>query len=191
VRLLAGFDSLALGFYVLFATRELGLPPETLGLFTAAQTVGRILTSVGMGALAERAGSHRVIQLATGIGLTAPLMGLALLLSGANGNATTALVFAWVFVTMGITMSSNMLGHFNYALELAPAGQRPTYIGLMNTISGVLVVLPTIGGWILQATSFGVLFGLTAGVLVMAHALSLSLPAARHRSTQLHPEPAL
>ena len=191
VRLLAGFDSLALGFYVLFATRELGLPPETLGLFTAAQTVGRILTSVGMGALAERAGSHRVIQLATGIGLTAPLMGLALLLSDANGDATTALVFAWVFVTMGITISSGMLGHFNYALELAPAGQRPTYIGLLNTISGVLVVLPTIGGWILQATSFGVLFGLTAGVLVVAHALSLSLPPARHHSTQLHPEPAL
>ncbi len=191
VRLLAGCDSLALGFYVLFATRKLGLPPETLGLFTAAQTVGRILSSVGMGALVERAGSHRVVQLATAIGVTAPVLGLGLVLTGAQRSGTTTLVFAWVFVAMGITISSGMLGHFNYALELAPAGQRPTYIGLLNTISGVLIVLPTVGGWILRATSFGVLFGLTGSVLIVAHALSLSLPSARQRSAQLQPKPAL
>jgi MFS family permease len=189
VRLLAGFDALALGFYVLFATRELGLPPATIGLFTAAQTVGRILTSVVMGALAERAGSHRVIQVATAIGLTAPLMGLAMVITNAQAGTATAVVYSWVFVTMGITISSSMLGYFNYALELAPAGQRPTYIGLFNTISGVLVVLPTVGGWLLQVSSYGVLFGLTAAVMITAHVLSLTLPSVRRRTSQLQPEP--
>jgi MFS family permease len=190
VRLLAGCDGLALGFYVLFATRELGLPPETVGLFTAAQTVGRILSSVILGTLAERAGSHRVVQFATGIGMTAPLMGLALLLAGAQGNTTTAVIFAWVFLTIGVTISSGMLGYYNYVLGLAPTGQRPTYIGLLNTMSGVLVVLPTIGGWLLRATSYNVLFGLTAAILIIAHALSLSLPSARLASSQLQAEPA-
>ena len=189
VRLLAGFDSLALGFYVIFATRELGLPPATVGLFTAAQTAGRILTSVVMGPLAERAGSHRVIQVATGIGLTAPLMGLAMIITDAHATATTTVLYAWVFVTIGITISSSMLGYFNYALELAPSGERPTYIGLFNTISGLLVLLPTIGGLLLRATSYGVLFGVTAAVLSVAFLLSLTLPTARRTPRQLQPEP--
>ncbi len=189
VRLLAGFDGLALGFYILFATRELGLPAATIGLFTSAQTVGRILASVGMGALAERVGSHRVVQVATGIGMTAPMVALALLVTGARAGTATTVIFAWVFVTIGITVSSNMLGYYNYVLELAPAGQRPNYIGLLNTISGVLIVLPTLGGLLLRSTSYGLLFALTAVILVMAYALSLSLPSTRQASTQLQPEP--
>jgi MFS family permease len=189
VRLLGGFDSLALGFYVLFATRELGLPPATVGFFTAAQTAGRILTSVVMGPLAERGGSHRVIQVATGIGLSAPLMGLAMILTNAQATGTTTVLYGWVFLTMGITISSSMLGYFNYALELAPAGQRPTYIGLFNTIGGLLVVLPTVGGLLLRVTSYGVLFGVTATVIGAAFLLSLTLPSARRSSTQLQPEP--
>jgi hypothetical protein len=186
---LAGFDGLALGFYILYATRELGLPLATVGLFTSAQTIGKIISSVGLGAVAERSGSHRVVQIATGISVTAPLAGLALYFSGAQSTTATVIVFGWVFMTIGITVSSSMLGYYNYILELAPAGQRPTYIGLFNTISGLLIVLPVIGGWILQGTSYGVLFALTAVPLIVAHVLSLSLPSARHAASQLRPEP--
>jgi MFS family permease len=190
VRVLAGFDGLALGFYILFATRELGLPLATVGLFTSAQTVGRILASVGLGAVAERAGSHRVVQVATAIGVTAPVAGLALFLAGPQSTAVTAAVLAWVFVTIGITVSSTMLGYYNYVLELAPAGQRPTYIGLFNTIGGLLILLPAVGGWILEISSYGILFAVTAIVLTAAHILSLSLPSVRRPATELQPEPA-
>jgi MFS family permease len=190
VRLLAGCDGLALGFYILFATRKLGLPPETIGLFTAAQTIGRILASVGLGALAERAGSHRVIQVATGIGMTAPLLGLTLFMVDSPANASTAVIFAWVFVTIGLTISSGLLGFINYTMDIAPVGQRPTYIGLLNTLTGVLVVLPTFGGWLLRNTSYGVLFGLTASLLVIAHLLSLTLPSAHTKPAAMRTEPA-
>jgi MFS family permease len=178
VRLLAGLDGLAISFYILFATRELGLPPTAVGLFTTAQIVGKIVASAGLGALAERSGSHRVVQVATAVGLTAPLASLALLLSGVQESLTTGAVFAWVFATMGTTISAGMLGYMNYVMALAPTGQRPAYIGLTNTISGVLIVVPTLGGWLLQATSYTVLFALTAGLLIVAHGLSWSLPAA-------------
>jgi hypothetical protein len=82
-----------------------------------------------------------------------------------------------------------MMGQFNYTLELAPQGQRPTYIGLLNTISGVLVVLPILGGWLLRATSYGVLFALTALVISAGFALSLSLPSARQRGAPAPAEP--
>lgn len=182
IRLLAGFDGLAMSFYILYATRELGLPPTTVGLFTAAQIVGRIVASLVLGALAERTGSHRVVQVATGVGMTAPLVGLALLLTGAQESVMTGAIFAWVFVAIGTTISSGMLGYMNYVMALAPTGQRPSYIGLFNTINGALIIVPTVGGWLLQATSYGVLFALTAAVLIVAHVLSLRLPPSRRSS---------
>ncbi len=190
VRLLAGCDALALGFYAWFATRELGLPPETLGLFTVAQTVGGILASVGLGTLAERAGSHRVVQVATAVGLTAPLVCLALLMNGTLAGALPVAAIVWVFMAIGVTASSRMLGFSNFALELAPTGLRPTYIGLLNTLSGILIIMPTLGGWLLRTTSYSVLFVVTALLLVVAHGASLRLPSGRSTATQLQMEPA-
>jgi MFS family permease len=179
VRLLAGFDSLAIGFYILFATGELGLPPETVGVFTAAQTIGGVVASLALGAINERLGTHRVIQVATALALTAPLVALGVLWLPIRGAVLATTVYAWVFLVMGAVASSTMLGFFNYVMELSPAAQRPTYIGLFNTVGGALVVLPTIGGWLLQATSYGVLFALTAITLAIAFGLSWSLPSAR------------
>lgn len=183
IQLLAGFDRLGLSFYILFATRELALPPATIGVFTTVQTIAGIVASLGLGAINERVGTHRVIQISTALALTAPLVGLSLILSGARNGLATTVIYAWVFLAVGSVFSSMMLGYYNYVLELAPPGQRPTYIGLYNTISGVLVVLPTVGGWVLASTSYGVLFAVTAAVLATAHVLSLRLPSARSAAT--------
>jgi MFS family permease len=179
VRLLAGFDTLATSFYILFAIGPLGLPPETVGVFTAAQTIGGVIASLALGAINERLGTHRVIQVATALALTAPLVALGVLWLPIRDAVLVTAVYAWVFLMMGAVAGSTMLGFFNYVMELAPATQRPTYIGLFNTIGGVLVVLPTVGGWLLQATSYGVLFALTAITLAIAFGLSWSLPSAR------------
>ncbi len=189
VRLLAGLDGLATSFYVIYATRELGLPPTAVGVFTTAQIVGKIVASVGLGAVAERVGSHRVVQVATAVGFTAPLAGLTLLLTGIRESLTTGAVFAWVFAVIGTTISSGMLGYLNYVMALAPAGRRPAYIGLFNTISGVLIVVPALGGWLLQSTSYALLFGLTAGVLILAHGLSWGLPPAPQEAGPGAPQP--
>jgi MFS family permease len=179
VRLLAGFDQLAIGFYILFATREMGLPPETIGLFTFVQTVGSILSGLWLAVVNERSGSQRVIRITTALGVTAPVAALGLLLTGTQNQVLITAVCAWVFLVVGAVLSSAMLGLYNYVLELAPAGKRPTYMGLFNTISGLLVVLPTLGGWLLEATSYDALFALTAVILAAAHVLSLRLPFVR------------
>ncbi len=189
LQLLAGFGGLATGFYILFAIRELGLPPETIGLFTAAQTAGRIIASLGLGRLSQRVGSHRVIQVATAVSLTAPVTALALSLTGAGSGAATIATYAWVYVVIGVVDCAWMLGFMNYVLELAPAGQRPTYIGLFNTIGGVLVLLPTAGGFLLGVSPYNVLSALTAAVLAVAHVLSWHLPPARQAKTMLPSDP--
>lgn len=179
VRLLAGFDGLALGLYVLFGLKELGLPAATLGLFTAVQTVGGILAGLGFGALSERVGNHRVIQVATAMTLTAPLVALGFRLTGFANGTVGSVVYAWIFLAIGVFLNANFIGFSNYALELAPLGQRGTYIGLFNTVTGMIVVWPAIGGWLLESTSYLVVFALTAGLLFVAFLSSLWLPPIR------------
>jgi MFS family permease len=189
VRVLSGFDQLAIGFYILFARHEMGLPAETIGLFTFVQTVGSIVSGLGLAVVNERAGSQRVIRITTALALTAPLVALSIFLIGTPSVVMITALCAWIFLAVGAVQSSVLLGHYNYVLELAPAGKRPTYMGLFNTISGILVILPTLGGWLLETTSYSTLFILTAGFLAASHVLSLSLPSAR-RSVMPQEEPA-
>lgn len=179
VRLLAGFDGLALGLYVLFGLKELGLSAATLGLFTAVQTVGGILAGLGFGVLSERVGNHRVIQVATAMSLTAPLVALGFRLTDFANGTVGSVIYAWIFLAIGVFLNANFIGFSNYAVELAPPGQRGTYIGLFHTASGMIVVWPVVGGWILEVTSYTTLFVVTAGLLSVAFVSSLWLPPIR------------
>jgi hypothetical protein len=69
-----------------------------------------------------------------------------------------------------------MLGWMNYVLEIAPPGQRPTYTGLSNTLTGLLIPAPILGGWLLQLTSYPALFVAAAAGPVLALWLIRALP---------------
>jgi hypothetical protein len=64
-------------------------------------------------------------------------------------------------------MSAWMLGFTNYMLEIAPPNIRPAFVGLGNTLMGLMAFVPAVGGWLLQTTSYTVLFA-TATVLTLA-----------------------
>jgi hypothetical protein len=76
----------------------------------------------------------------------------------------------------------------NYLLEIAPPGMNSAYVGLGNTISGVMMIVPPLGGALLELTSYPVLFGLTAACVGAGLVLSLTL----HPSSSSSPaeEPA-
>jgi len=158
VRLLSGLAGIAIPFYVVHATRELGLPPSFVGLAVGTQNVAGIISSFALGALAERRGSVRVIQASAAMAFLAPLMALTLHALGAVQATLISGGYLIVFAALSAVDGSILLGYLNYVMEIAPPGERPAYLGLSNTISGVLVVLPIVGGALLQATSYTALF---------------------------------
>ena len=85
------------------------------------------------------------------------------------------------FVCIGAALSSNMLGFINFVLELAPAAERVTYIGLTNTLSGVLLIAPIVGATLVQLFSFNGLFVATALALAASLMLSFGLVEPRRR----------
>jgi hypothetical protein len=104
-----------------------------------------------------------VIRVAAVAAATSPLYALAAHLSGASWLVAA---YPIVFVGLGIVNSTWIVGFANYTLELAPDGLHGAYIGVGNTILGVLAVAPIVGGWLLEVTSYPILYGMTtAGAL--------------------------
>jgi hypothetical protein len=177
-RLLTGADQMAVPFYTVLALTVLKLPPESVGWFVAAQTVGALLGPVVFGRIAERAGAQRVILAAAVAQVSAPLIGL-LFVSLGNAALAIGAGIALVFVATGLSNSSMALGYFNYLLDFCPAHDRPTYLAILSTAGLASMLMPVLGGVIAQTVSYALLFGVTA-VLVGAGALvALTLPDRR------------
>ncbi len=171
-RILIGGIGFATPFYVLHATEVLSVPEGNVGLFLAAQTIGGMVSSLILGPISQKRGSHIVIRSTMLLALVPPVTALLLNLF-ARDNATLAtLGTVVIFVAMGATDGSFLLGFLQHVLDIAPASERTAYTGLSNTIGGLTVIAPTIGGLLLQATSFPALFIVTmlaplAGLLVV------------------------
>jgi len=79
--------------------------------------------------------------------------------------------------------SALMVGYFNYALEITPPDQRPIYMGLLNALSGTLVLAPLLGGWILTLSSFPTLFGVATFGIAIGLTLTPGLREGQQRRT--------
>jgi len=176
-RVLVGLGGLSASFYVVYATDVIHLPMSTVGWFASASTVGGALSGLVLGALSERRGNHTVVKLTTWMAFGAPALGLAIHLGIFDGLIPW--IFPLIFFCMGFTDGGMFLGFYNYVLEIAPAGERPTYIGLTNTLTGVNILVPILGGFLLERTSFPLLFGLTAVGLLGAVVVAARLPNPR------------
>jgi MFS family permease len=173
---LVGLLSLALPFYVLHATEVVKLPESVLGWFVSAQMVGSIVAGIGLGWLSERRGPRPTIWLGATLALLSPLLALG---SHLAPGSLLAQAYPLIYLLIGATNSSRMLGALNYLLESAPKERIPLYVSLYNTLAGVLVPASFLGGVLLQATSYPVLFGVTAAGVAAGLWLSLGLDVPR------------
>jgi MFS family permease len=169
-RLLVAFTAIASPFLAVYGIRNLGLPEETVGVFAIAQTFGSALAGLLLGWLADRSGAHTVIRIVGGLYLLVPICAFGASLVTGMAAAQTV-ILAGSFFFMGMGDGGIMLGFLNYVLEIAPAEQRPVYIGLTNTIIGIIILYPFLGGWIAGMAGYQTVFvvvmiGIMAGWLV-------------------------
>jgi MFS family permease len=170
-RIMVAMMGLATPFYVQHATKELALPQAIIGDFIIAQTTAGVAASALLGWVCERWGPRPVIR----IGSAAAILGPLFALIAHSAGSQLAMAYPLAYVSLGIINSAWLMGFFNYVLETAPAGLRPTYIGISNFVMGVLTVVPVIGGWLLEATSYTVLFGAATAFVAVGFLLTLGL----------------
>ncbi|MBI4771374.1 MAG: MFS transporter, partial [Chloroflexi bacterium] len=185
VRLLSGLSGLATPFYVVYATEALRLPASAIGLFAGANTVGVAIAGMALGLVADRKGSYRVVQITSWLSFGTPL--LALLMQAGGLGKMAAWAYPLIYVLLGMADGSVMLDFLNFVLEIAPPGQRPTYMGLTNTLAGLLILVPMLGGFLLQWTSYSFLFALATAGALAGVLVALRLPNPRAPNIPLPP----
>ncbi len=170
---LAGLVDMAGAFYVLYATERLQAPESLIGLFVSAGVVGGLVSGL-LGPLSDRHGGARVIALIMLLRCFCPALALAAPLLARLHPWLALGGLTLVFLLLGVINGSYLVGAMHYMLEIAPPGERSTYIALANTLSGILLLAPLAAGWIVQIASFEALFtlALVAGILALLLALS-------------------
>jgi len=172
-QLAVGFGAFALPFYVLYGKDELHMATGDVGILVAAQMAGGILSNLLWAQLSDRVGNRIVIVLTAATAVGIPL--LALLSPAVGWRSLTA-----VFVLIGFSTSGGQIGFTNYLLEIAPEQLRPTYIALRGTAQGLTVLLPVLGGLVIDVYSYQAAFLVSVGVLIAGLLLSLRLKPVRN-----------
>jgi MFS family permease len=182
-RQIVGLSALSTPFYMPYALEQLGLPEQVAGRYTSIGVIGSILAAVTFGWLNEHHGSKRVLLISLSLSVLVPAMALLVPLLLTDPTAL-AWGYSAVFFCLSAYMSSMLPGWMTYVLEWAPEAQRPTYVGLTNTLNGIVPLFSTLGGLILQRTgeNYHLLFAITVAGLLLAWPLALSLSEPRHKT---------
>ena len=190
VRVLTGIELMAASFYLVFAKEQFGLGDAITGVVNIALIVGGIVGIAAFGWLAERFTALSVVRSAAAMQFAAPALALAFALLGPVLRASPAVViagFVIIFALRGAIEHSLMLGPVGYLLDNAPERHRAMYVGVINTLGGVVALSPLLGGAWLDALSasgqapagYAVMFALVAALAALGTWLSFRLPASR------------
>jgi MFS family permease len=160
-RALAAVAAMAHGFYTVYALRRLDAPLWQVGVFTTVLFAGQIVGNVVFGWLADHAGNRLVIIAGVLVTVAANVVAL-----------TTGLpAYTVVFAFAGLQMASVGVANQNVLLEFAPTvEERPTYIGVGNTLMAPVAFLsPLAAGTLADTVSFGAVFVVASlfGVLAL------------------------
>ncbi len=149
-RALAVVAAMAHAFYTVYALRRLDAPPWQVGVFTTVLFAGQIVGNVAFGWLADHAGNRLVIIAGVVMTVAANLVAL-----------TTPLpAYTIVFALAGMQMASVSVANQNVLLEFAPTvEERPTYIGVGNTLMAPVAFLsPLAAGTLADTVGFAAVF---------------------------------
>jgi MFS family permease len=161
-RIVSQFATMGAAFYSVFAVQNLGASEAEVGWMTSTLLGTAIVANVAMGWVGDRWSRKGVME----IGLGAAALG-ALLAWWAPSAAWFYLVFALTSVgnvaiwTIGISMS----------MDFGAEAERPTYIGMSNTlIAPANILAPFLGGWLAQIGGYPAAFLASAvgGILAIA-----------------------
>jgi MFS family permease len=184
VRVLFSYGMMAFPFYVLYATDELRVPEQTIGVFIFAQTVGTVLASLILGRIADRHGPQRAVKIGASIILSAPILALVMAISDRDTVLLLRNAYLWIYICIGLATNLLFLGFMNYVLDIAPANQRTIYLGAFSTINSLGVIAPTLAGWLLATTSYSVLFAVSLAFGVLTVFYALRLPSMRQHAAR-------
>ncbi|MCS7186821.1 MAG: hypothetical protein N3B10_01965 [Armatimonadetes bacterium] len=168
VRLLMDVGLIAAPFYSTYAIVKLGAKPSLLGSFIIAETIGSLLANVLWSVLADRKSNLFVLKCS--IAFAAVPSGWVLLLTFLHSAFGTSVLHLYplTYFFLAFAGTGLAIAFTNYVLELADEAHRPTYLALSNATESGMMLLPVLGGALLNYVSHSVLFSIAFAGVVLA-----------------------
>ncbi len=162
-RVLASAAMIADPFFTPHAIKNLGESKAMLGNFLVVLGLVAPIASGVWAALSRNPGfdSRRTIRFALFCAALAPIAA-AIMPHGAG------LWFGLVFVLSGVAVAGLNIGHASHLLAVTKPEVRGQMIGLANTLSGMAMFSPLLGGWLADFLGYRVLFFLGSGLYILA-----------------------
>ena len=156
-------SGMGIGFITVYATRRWQLPDSQAGNFTMVMLIGQAAANLIFGPLADRKGHKLILEISA-------LLGVASYAAAVLAPSPTW--FYLVFALRGAAFAGGMLSGIVIAFEFCAPEMRPTYIGLNNTIYGIVAtVSPIIGSYLAGAPGYLWLFALSGLIGLVGFAL--------------------
>jgi MFS family permease len=153
-QIIFSLSGMATGFLVVYSVQTWNLPDAEASGFMIALQIGLALANLFFGFLSDRKGHKLSLEICW------LLSTLALILAIIAPNPWW---FFPIFFLSGAVSAGTLISGFSIVYEFTDAENRPTYIGLANTIPGIVVsVAPLIGGLLAGAMGYRPMFILAA-----------------------------
>jgi MFS family permease len=156
-RTISNLGGMAAGFLMVYGKESVPGALGQVGTLTAILVGSQAAMNVVWGLVADRVG-HKAV-----------LVGAAATMAAASGAAlwVPSMAGLWVaFGLLGLSLSAESVSHMNIILEFCAPEDRPTYIGLTNTLLAPGMLAPVLGGWLASWAGY-------SGLFVIAIACSL------------------
>jgi MFS family permease len=137
---IASLGAMVGGFLMVYGKENIAGALEQVGTLTAILVGTQAVMNLLWGLLADRRG-HKAVLCGAAFAMA--------LTAGAAWLATSTLWLWATFVLLGVAMSADSVSRMNIILEFCAPEDRPTYIGLTNTLlAPARTLAPILGGWL-------------------------------------------
>jgi MFS family permease len=145
-RCLSQVASMALTFYIIYATRHLAMDEGTAGVMVGVMGLTQTVGSIGLGWIGDQWGHRKVLVLG------------GILLAASALVATFAPNQTWFYLVFGLTGIANATTWATamaMTIEFGKDSEKPFYIGVTNTVMAIpALAAPIIGGWLAETVGF-------------------------------------
>ena len=149
-RFISQFGMMAFAFYTVFAVKHLGMSTITAGIMTSILMITQVVANPLLGRIADKWSRKWVLVLGSAVSAISAV--LALLIKNPD-------LFVLVFILMGIGGTAFWTIGLTISLEFGPESQRPTYVGMANTLIAPSAILaPLLGGFLADSFGYSVTF---------------------------------
>lgn len=166
--------------YQALGRQRFGLGGTEMMTWVVVQNMSLGCASLVAGTLADRLGNRLVLRILYFAAASTPIF--AVILTRID-PAIGKFGFPIIFVCLGLTpITQRTL--INYTLEISPTIEHPRYLSTLSLCASVPILLGPLVGWLIDLTSFELIFTIGAVLIACSGVLTFALIEPRHHVEQ-------